>query len=156
MARPPMAKTSLSPKKAQAGGTIKKHKRQKKDPNAPKRAKSAYMFWLAENRARLSKPGLSVIDVTRAAGAEWGTVKDKSKWEKMAAEDKKRYEKESAKYKSGGAGSSKSKEKGTADEKKVTPKKEKGKAGDKKTTAKKEKGKSGSKKETPKKAKGKK
>lgn len=63
------------------------------DPNAPKRAKSAYMFWLAENRARLSKPGLSVIDVTRAAGAEWGTVKDKSKWEKMAAEDKKRYEK---------------------------------------------------------------
>uniref|UniRef100_A0A915AIB8 HMG box domain-containing protein n=1 Tax=Parascaris univalens TaxID=6257 RepID=A0A915AIB8_PARUN len=148
MARPPMAKSSLSPKKAQAAGTIKKHKRQKKDPNAPKRAKSAYMFWLAENRARLSKPGLSVVDVTRAAGAEWGTVKDKSKWEKMAAEDKKRYEKESAKYKSGGAGSSKSK--GTTDEM-VTPKKEKAKAGDKKTTPKK-----GSKKATPKKGKAKK
>lgn len=54
---------------------------------------------MADNRARLTKPGMSVTDVTKAAGAEWGTVKDKSKWEKMAADDKKRYEKEMATYK---------------------------------------------------------
>ncbi|KHN71093.1 FACT complex subunit Ssrp1 [Toxocara canis] len=53
---------------------------------------------------------MSVVDVTKAAGAEWNTVKDKSKWEKMAADDKKRYEKECASYKAGsGAGSSSSK-----------------------------------------------
>lgn len=50
------------------------------------------MFWLAENRNRLTKPGMSVVDVTKAAGVEWNAVKDKSKWEKMAVEDKKRYE----------------------------------------------------------------
>lgn len=35
---------------------------------------------------------MSVVDVTKAAGVEWNAVKDKSKWEKMAVEDKKRYE----------------------------------------------------------------
>lgn len=65
------------------------------DPNAPKRGKSAYMFWLADNRPRLTKPGMSVVDVTKAAGEEWKTVsaQEKAKYEKMAAEDKKRYEK---------------------------------------------------------------
>ncbi|VDM38104.1 unnamed protein product [Toxocara canis] len=92
MARPSKTKAS-TPKKAKASSPTKKHKRGKKDPNAPKRGKSAYMFWLAENRTRLTKPGMSVVDVTKAAGAEWNTVKDKSKWEKMAADDKKRYEK---------------------------------------------------------------
>lgn len=62
------------------------------DPNAPKRGKSSYMFWLAENRARLSQPGMSVVDVTRAAGAEWNAIEDKSKWVKLAADDKERYQ----------------------------------------------------------------
>lgn len=37
---------------------------------------------------------------------EWAKVTDKSKWEKMAAEEKKRYEKEMAAYKAGGSSAS--------------------------------------------------
>ncbi|GMR60435.1 hypothetical protein PMAYCL1PPCAC_30630 [Pristionchus mayeri] len=95
VAKPVAKTTKASPKK--------KATRAKKDPNAPKRGASAYMLWLAENRKRITKAGMSVTDVAKAAGVEWGTVKDKSKWEKAAAEDKKRYEKEMASYKSGGS-----------------------------------------------------
>ncbi|KAK5967362.1 High mobility group protein variant [Trichostrongylus colubriformis] len=70
-----------------------------KDPNAPKRAMSAFFFWMADNRERIKKPGMGVADVAKAAGVEWGKVTDKSKWEKKAAEDKKRYESEMAAYK---------------------------------------------------------
>jgi structure-specific recognition protein 1 len=85
-----------SPKKVvkKAGG-----KRAKKDPNAPKRGQSAYMLWLNANRKSITKPGMGVTDVAKAAGAEWGKLKDKTKWEAMAAADKKRYEAEMAKYK---------------------------------------------------------
>uniref|UniRef100_A0A914P5X3 HMG box domain-containing protein n=1 Tax=Panagrolaimus davidi TaxID=227884 RepID=A0A914P5X3_9BILA len=109
MARP---KRTVSPKKSPVKATVTKKttapkaspaktKRGKKDkdPNAPKRGKSGYMIWLAENRARLTKPGMGVTDVTKAAGVEWGQIKDKTKWDKLAAEDKKRYEKEMAAYK---------------------------------------------------------
>lgn len=57
------------------------------------------MFWLAENRARLTKPGMGVTDVAKAGGAEWNKVKDRSKWDKMAATDKQRYTREMAAYK---------------------------------------------------------
>ncbi|VDN60193.1 unnamed protein product [Dracunculus medinensis] len=70
-----------------------------KDPNAPKRAMSAFFFWMQENRERLKKPGMGVADVAKAAGLEWAQLADKSKWEKKASEDKKRYEKELAAYK---------------------------------------------------------
>uniref|UniRef100_A0A914DK96 HMG box domain-containing protein n=1 Tax=Acrobeloides nanus TaxID=290746 RepID=A0A914DK96_9BILA len=95
------AKTKASPKKASPTKKAVKTKKVKKvkDPNAPKRAKTAYMIWLAENRARLTKPGMGVTDVTKAAGVEWGKLKDKSRWEKLAGEDKKRYERENAAYK---------------------------------------------------------
>lgn len=98
-----MAKTGAkgskkSAKRASGASTSKKTKKAK-DPNAPKRAKSAYMFWLLENRSRIAKPGMSVIDVSKAAGVEWGKVKDKSKYEKMATQDKQRYEAEKKKYK---------------------------------------------------------
>ncbi|CAJ0962660.1 unnamed protein product, partial [Mesorhabditis belari] len=66
----------------------------KKEEKAPKRALSAYMLWLAENRPRLTKPGMSVTAVAKAAGAEWKNVKDRSKWEKQASADKERYSKE--------------------------------------------------------------
>jgi structure-specific recognition protein 1 len=91
-----MAKAAKkSPKKA----SPKKAARAKKDPNAPKRGQSAYMLWLNANRKNISKPGMSVTDVAKAAGVEWGKLKDKSKWEAAAAADKKRYEREMASYK---------------------------------------------------------
>ncbi|VDK65287.1 unnamed protein product [Onchocerca ochengi] len=88
------SKASKKSSKKSGGASTSKHKKAKKvkDPNAPKRAKSAYMFWLSENRSRIAKPGMSVIDVSKAAGVEWGKIKDKSKYEKMASQDKQRYE----------------------------------------------------------------
>ncbi|PAV80415.1 hypothetical protein WR25_23585 [Diploscapter pachys] len=94
---------SPSKKAAKSPKGEKKAKRAKKDPNAPKRAMSAYMLWLKDNRSKITKAGMSVIDVSRAAGVEWGKVKDKSKWEKQAADDKKRYEREMASYKAKGS-----------------------------------------------------
>jgi structure-specific recognition protein 1 len=98
-----MGRPSKSPKKAKkavAGKSpTKKAKRAKKDPNAPKRGQSAYMYWLAENRARLTKPGMGVTDVAKKAGEEWRKMGDKSKWEKMAVKDKERYDREMAAYK---------------------------------------------------------
>jgi len=80
--------------KKSTGGTKKA-----KDPNALKRAMSAFFFWMQENRERLKKPGMGVADVAKAAGVEWAKLTDKTKWEKKAAEDKKRYEKDIAAYK---------------------------------------------------------
>ncbi|ETN83191.1 hypothetical protein RB195_017787 [Necator americanus] len=91
-------------KAAKKGSPAKKESKTKKsgktkDPNAPKRAMSAFFFWMADNRDRIKKPGMGVAEVAKAAGVEWGKVADKSKWEKKAAEDKKRYETEMAAYK---------------------------------------------------------
>jgi structure-specific recognition protein 1 len=57
---------------------LQKAARAKKDPNAPKRGQSGYMIWLNESRKSLTKPGMSVTDVAKAAGIEWGKLKDKS------------------------------------------------------------------------------
>jgi len=84
-------------KGAKKGGGTKKAK----DPNAPKRAMSAFFFWMQENRDKLKKPGRGVADVAKAAGAEWGKLTDKTKWEKKAEDDKKRYERDIAAYKAG-------------------------------------------------------
>uniref|UniRef100_A0A915DWI5 HMG box domain-containing protein n=1 Tax=Ditylenchus dipsaci TaxID=166011 RepID=A0A915DWI5_9BILA len=78
---------SDSPKKA--------IKRVKKSKEGPKRAMSAYMYWFIENRPRIAE-SCSGPEVMKAAGAEWKTVEDKSKWEKLAADDKKRFQDESA------------------------------------------------------------
>ncbi|CAJ0585510.1 unnamed protein product, partial [Mesorhabditis spiculigera] len=88
--RPAGSKNKASPKK---GG------KKAKDPNAPKRAMSAFFFWLGENRQRIKKDGMGVAEVAKAAGEEWGVLKDKSKWEKMAEKDKRRYETDMAAYK---------------------------------------------------------
>ena len=70
-----------------------------KDPNAPKRALTAYFLWLQENREAIKKPGMSATAVAKAAGAAWREMTDKSKWEKKAEEDKKRYDREITEYK---------------------------------------------------------
>ena len=59
---------------------IKKERRvkAKKDPNAPKKAGSAYMIWLQANRPSLTKPGMGVTDVAKAAGVAWGKMTDKT------------------------------------------------------------------------------
>ncbi|PAV84446.1 hypothetical protein WR25_09282 [Diploscapter pachys] len=86
-------------KKGAKGGAVKKAGKKSKDPNAPKRAMSAFFFWMQDNRDKIKKPGMGVADVAKAAGVEWGKLTDKSKWEKKATDDKARYEKELASYK---------------------------------------------------------
>lgn len=72
-----------------------------KDPNAPKRPLSAYMFFAKDQRAAILKknPSFGVTDVAKALGAQWAKTTDKSKYEAEAAKDKKRYEAAMAKYK---------------------------------------------------------
>ena len=50
-----------------------KPKKQKKDPNEPKRAKSSYMLFCDEHRAKLraEKPDLSMTDISKTLGAMW-------------------------------------------------------------------------------------
>ncbi|CAJ0926449.1 unnamed protein product, partial [Mesorhabditis belari] len=89
----------MAPSKKQSPVQTTKATEKKKDENAPERGRSAYLFWLAENRSRfVFKPGMRAYDVTKAAGAEWTNLKDRSKWEKQAAADKERYTKEMEAY----------------------------------------------------------
>lgn len=44
---------------------------------------------------------MSVADVAKAAGVEWGKLGDKTEWEKRAEDEKKRYEREISAYKGG-------------------------------------------------------
>lgn len=80
----------------------KKSSRKKKDPNAPKRSLSAYMFFANENRdiVRAENPGITFGQVGKMLGDKWKamTPTDKEPYESKAAADKKRYEKEKAEY----------------------------------------------------------
>ena len=73
-----------------------------KDPNKPKRGNSAYIFFCKEMRKEVNE---SMTDstprtVTAELGKRWNTAKLDSveKWEKMAADDKARYENEMVNY----------------------------------------------------------
>ena len=82
----------------------------KKDPFAPKRGKSAYLFFCAEYRDSVKKElgvDSKATDVTKELGSRWNILKqgksktDKQKivkYEKMAEEDKSRYETEKSEY----------------------------------------------------------
>lgn len=84
--------------------------RKKKDPLAPKRGKSAYLFFCADFRDIVKKDlgtESKATDVTRELGSRWNILKESKsktdkqkiqKYEKMAAEDKSRYETEKADY----------------------------------------------------------
>ncbi|KAK9446584.1 high mobility group box domain-containing protein [Limtongia smithiae] len=90
-----MAKEA-KPRKAKAGG------RRKKDPNAPKRSLSAYMFFANEQRetVRSENPGIAFGQVGKVLGERWKALNSKQKvpYEARAAQDKKRYEDEKAAY----------------------------------------------------------
>ncbi|SCU92247.1 LAMI_0E09472g1_1 [Lachancea mirantina] len=82
--------------------TKKRTARRKKDPNAPKRALSAYMFFANENRdiVRAENPGISFGQVGRILGEKWKGLNEEEKqpYEAKAEADKKRYESEKELY----------------------------------------------------------
>ena len=59
---------------------MKSKKRVKKDPNAPKKALSAYMLWLNDTREQIKKdnPGISITELSKKAGVLWKALEDKS------------------------------------------------------------------------------
>ncbi|KAH8889489.1 hypothetical protein GQ53DRAFT_748177 [Thozetella sp. PMI_491] len=85
------------------GGKVEK-RRGKKDPNAPKRGLSAYMFFANEQRenVREENPGVSFGQVGKILGERWKALSDKQRapYEAKAAADKKRYEDEKQAYNS--------------------------------------------------------
>ncbi|KAB8291129.1 hypothetical protein EYC80_009817 [Monilinia laxa] len=87
-----------APKRATKARTEKK----KKDPNAPKRGLSAYMFFANEQRdnVREENPGISFGQVGKVLGERWKALNEKQRgpYEESAAKDKKRYEEEKANY----------------------------------------------------------
>ena len=100
-------KKELKEKKAAKKGKLekKKQKKKKKDPNAPKGAKSSYMCFAKETRAKLlaENPNISVPEVGKECGKRWKELSpsQKSKYVDMAAKDKERYHTELAKYEAG-------------------------------------------------------
>ncbi|KAI9929014.1 Non-histone chromosomal protein 6 [Aspergillus wentii] len=84
--------------KGRGGGT----ERKKKDPNAPKRGLSAYMFFANDMRdkVREENPGISFGQVGKQLGDRWKNLSDADRrpYDEKAAADKKRYEEEKAAY----------------------------------------------------------
>ncbi|KAJ5332083.1 High mobility group superfamily [Penicillium brevicompactum] len=80
----------------------KRQQRRKKDPNAPKRGLSAYMFFANDNRdkVREENPGISFGQVGKQLGDKWKALSetDRKPYDEKAAKDKKRYEEEKAAY----------------------------------------------------------
>lgn len=80
-----------------------------KDPNKPKRATSAYFYYLQHCREEAKKQGRSISKIaefTKEASEKWRqmTGKDKKNFEDKAAADKARYDREMASYGGGGRG----------------------------------------------------
>jgi len=82
----------------------KRKRKEKKDPNAPKRALSAFFCFCGEERAKVKAkhPSYSVGDVAKELGKRWEACPNRSKYEALANKDKERYAKEIAAYKKGG------------------------------------------------------
>lgn len=84
------------------GGPGKKVKRAK-DPNMPKRALSAFFFFCDEQRpkVRAMHPEYRIGDIAKEMGHRWEDCPNKEKYERLAMEDKARYETDMIAYKAG-------------------------------------------------------
>ena len=74
-----------------------------KDPDAPKRGKSSYIFFCIDKRDEIksANPDMGAKDITRELGRVWRedvSEKDKASYEKKAAKDKERYSSEMVDY----------------------------------------------------------
>jgi structure-specific recognition protein 1 len=79
-----------------------KKKKKSKDPNAPKGAVSAYMYFVSEMRPQVKEenPEMSFGELGKAVGKKWQVIssEEKAKFEAMAKKDKERFERETAQY----------------------------------------------------------
>lgn len=79
-------------------------RKKKKDPNAPKGPKSAYIFFTLKHRPILVKkyPKASFLEIGHMLGNQWrgANAQFKAPFERQQVADKSRYETEMAKYRS--------------------------------------------------------
>lgn len=109
----PVPATPSTPSNTPASSTEKSEKSKKlavkktvgkkvRDPDAPKRGISPYFHFSAKRRPELkaAHPETSFGDLTKMVAAEWNTMQDadKAPFNKLAADDKARYEAEKAAY----------------------------------------------------------
>jgi hypothetical protein len=77
-------------------------KRKKKDPNAPKRPRSSYLYFCKAHRNEVAKkhPKEGITDISKRLGAMWHktSAKDKKEFDDKAKKDKERYNKEMKSY----------------------------------------------------------
>jgi len=77
-------------------------KKVKKDPNAPKKATTAYQYFQSEIRPKFKEKyeGISFGEMSQKISAEWKRLSDEEKkpYAEKHLEDKKRYEKEMKNY----------------------------------------------------------
>lgn len=88
-----------SPEFAETGG---RQKKQKKDPNAPKRNMSAYFLYSIDSRPKVKadNPDASFGDIARMISANFKALseEERKEWDDKAVADKERYEKEMTEY----------------------------------------------------------
>ncbi|XP_006643849.1 FACT complex subunit SSRP1-A [Oryza brachyantha] len=88
-------------------GSEKRKPKKKKDPNAPKRAMTPFMYFSMAERATMknNNPDLPTTEIAKKLGEMWQkmTAEEKQPYIQQSQVDKKRYEKESAVYRGAAA-----------------------------------------------------
>merc|ERR1712126_746629 len=97
-----MAKGKVEKKEKETKALVLLAKR-KRDPNAPKRPLTAFMYFAREERPKVMKdnPNFSVPEIGKELGARWRKLGDaeRAKFDALAAKDKARYQAQMKKYK---------------------------------------------------------
>ena len=79
-----------------------KKKKRRKDPNAPKQAKTAYLYFAEKERIKLTQqsPDMKPPEIMTTLGARWHALSEKNRktYEKMAEKDKLRFDVEMKAY----------------------------------------------------------
>ena len=96
-------RSSCEERGERAADPKRKKEKRDKDPNAPKASASAYMYFSKHHRPLLKtqNPQLNFGDLGRTVGAKWKAADEDERepFERMANEDKLRYEEEMRHYK---------------------------------------------------------
>lgn len=81
----------------------KRKGKKEKDPNAPKRALTAYFLFMADERTKVKEanPGFGVGEVAKEIGSRWNNMDEfqKEKYTEQSAKNRARYEAEMKEYK---------------------------------------------------------
>jgi len=93
---------SSNGKKKKKKSGIPEKKKRKKDPNAPKKAQNAYLYFVQAKRKQIHEqdPSLSTTNIMKAVGEQWRALSDEDKtvYNEQARKDKERFEREKADY----------------------------------------------------------